>query len=467
LSKNNAYVCQSCGSVASKWMGQCSGCSEWNTLVEEQNHQVPKSLKRSKGHLIELSNLEEPVAELPRFKSTISEFDRVCGGGIVPGSVVLIGGDPGIGKSTLLLQVASKLASNGVGVGYISGEEALDQIRLRARRMGVESTPITMASATNITDIIATLKETKNLKVVIIDSIQTMYVDALEAAPGTVSQVRAAAHDLITFAKKSNISVIMIGHVTKEGTLAGPRVLEHMVDAVIYFEGERSHQFRILRGVKNRFGPTDEMGVFTMTDLGLEEVQNPSGLFLADRQEKVSGSCVFAGIEGTRPILVEIQALISPTAYGTPRRAVVGWDSNRLAMIIAVLEARCGLVIGMRDVYLNVVGGLKIQEPAADLAVAAALVSALNDRPLSSDAVFCGEIGLTGEVRAISHMALRIKEAQKLGFNEVYMPQVNQGRLGKSSLENHTVNLRAIGSVGEIIQNFGKLGSGKRISNYG
>lgn len=466
MTKNRmAYICQQCGGVQSKWSGQCQACGQWNCLTEENQPAEPKSLKRSKGQLLEFTDLNHISPPLPRVLSQYSEFDRVCGGGIVPGSVILVGGDPGIGKSTLLLQVAARIATEGTETIYISGEEAIDQLRLRAHRLNVEKAPVQLAAATNIADVIASLERRPKAGLLIIDSIQTMYVDTIDSSPGTVSQVRAAAHDLIRYAKKHEVAVIMVGHVTKEGTLAGPRVLEHMVDTVLYFEGERGHQFRILRGVKNRFGATDEIGVFEMTDSGLQEVTNPSALFLADRQDNVSGAAVFAGIEGTRPLLVEIQALISPTAYGTPRRSVVGWDHNRLAMVIAVLEARCNISIGMRDVYLNVVGGLRIQEPAADLAVAAALISGLYDQPLPREAIFCGEIGLSGEIRGISQLEQRLKEAAKLGFKQAYCPKTT---FNKKSYHQTTFDfsLYQLSSVKEVISYCGgrsSLAKGSRI----
>lgn len=369
---------------------------------------------------VEFTSLSDASPPLSRVRSGIEEFDRVCGGGLVPGSVLLVGGDPGIGKSTLMLQVAAIL-SQKVPCAYISGEEAADQVRLRARRLNVDSSPVQLATTTHIGDILKSLHG--GPKVAVVDSIQTMYVDALDAAPGSVSQVRASAHDLIRFAKKYGITIIIVGHVTKEGVIAGPRVLEHMVDTVLYFEGERGHHFRILRSVKNRFGPTDEIGVFEMTDKGLQEVPNPSALFLPDGNEEVEGSCVFAGIEGTRPLLVEIQSLISPSSLATPRRAVVGWDTARLSMILAVLESRCGLTSGNRDVFLNVAGGLRISEPAADLAVAASLLSSLLKSSITKDVVLFGEIGLSGEVRPVSQQEARLKEAAKLGFKTAFIPK--------------------------------------------
>jgi DNA repair protein RadA/Sms len=417
------YVCQACGAVAPKWSGRCESCGEWNSMVEEAGGETgpPKGLGKGKGRKLDFVALAGTSADAPRRVSGIAELDRVCGGGLVPGSAILVGGDPGIGKSTLLLQAAARLAAAGARCAYISGEEAVDQVRLRAARLGLAEAPVQLAAATSVRDIVASL-EADGVDVVVIDSIQTMYLDTLDSAPGTVSQVRAAAQELIRLAKRRGFTLLLVGHVTKEGVIAGPRVLEHMVDTVLYFEGERGHQFRILRAVKNRFGPTDEIGVFEMTDAGLSEVPNPSALFLGERRGQVAGSAVFAGMEGTRPVLVEIQALVAPSPYGTPRRAVVGWDGNRLAMVTAVLDARCGLSLGGRDIYLNVAGGLRIGEPAADLAVAAALVSALTERAVPPDAVVFGEIGLAGEVRAVSQMDARLKEAGKLGFSAALAP---------------------------------------------
>ncbi len=419
------YVCQSCGSSASKWAGKCEGCGSWNTLVEEiAANGPPKGLgdARKKAARVEFFPLKGVDAPVARRLSGIGEFDRVLGGGLVAGSATLVGGDPGIGKSTLLLQAICEL-SKRYRCAYISGEEAVEQVRLRAARLGLSEANCELAAETSVRDICAAVNDAKAPEILIIDSIQTMYVDTLDSAPGTVAQVRTSAQELIRVAKKRDISVILVGHVTKEGTIAGPRVLEHMVDTVLYLEGDRGHQFRVLRGVKNRFGPTDEIGVFEMTDKGLMEVQNPSALFLVDRRGDMSGAAVFAGLEGTRPVLVEIQALVAPTSYGTPRRAVIGWDSGRLAMILAVLEARCGVAFGNNDVYLNVAGGLRITEPAADLAVAAALLSALSGEPVPAECVVFGEVGLSGEVRRVSQPDLRLKEAVKLGFTQAIMPQ--------------------------------------------
>jgi DNA repair protein RadA/Sms len=451
------YVCQECGSVHMQWAGRCDACGGWNSLVEEAAAEgPPKSLSGSgtKGRKIEFVGLTGQSEMAPRRLTGIAEFDRVCGGGMVPGSALLVGGDPGIGKSTLLLQVVAALAQGRGGAklkcAYISGEEAIDQVRLRAARLGVAGAPVELAAATNVRDIAASIETIGGPDLVVIDSIQTMYLDTLDSAPGTVSQVRAAAQELIRLAKRVGFTLVLVGHVTKEGLIAGPRVLEHMVDTVLYFEGERGHQFRILRAVKNRFGPTDEIGVFEMTDAGLTEVPNPSALFLADRRGDVSGAAVFAGMEGTRPVLVEIQALVAPSPPGTPRRAVVGWDSARLAMVMAVLDARCGLAIGANDVYLNVAGGLRISEPAADLAVAAALVSALTGKPVPADMVVFGEIGLSGEIRPVSQSDARLKEASKLGFERALAP----ARRGRAKQSPASIVLNEVGHLQELVEMF-------------
>ncbi|MEQ8267786.1 MAG: DNA repair protein RadA [Parvibaculum sp.] len=422
------FVCQSCGAAYPRWSGRCEACGEWNTIVEEAGSTggvgagpAAKALK-GKGRRIELVEMSGETADPPRHISGMAEFDRVTGGGLVPGSAVLIGGDPGIGKSTLLLQAMAALAAKGGRVVYISGEEAIAQVRMRARRLGLAEAPVQLGAETNLKDILGTLESVTPPDAVVIDSIQTMWTEALDSAPGTVAQVRASAQELVRFAKRHGTAVILVGHVTKEGQIAGPRVVEHMVDAVIYFEGERGHQFRILRAVKNRFGPANEIGVFEMGEKGLAEVPNPSALFLGERDGGTSGSAVFAGIEGTRPVLVEIQALVAKSALGTPRRAVVGWDGGRLSMVLAVLEARCGLTLAGQDVYLNVAGGLRINEPAADLAVAAALISSVTGQPLPSDCVIFGEISLSGAVRPVSQMEARLKEAEKLGFSKAILP---------------------------------------------
>lgn len=418
------YVCQSCGAVHGKWAGRCDSCGGWNTIVEETGQSGPTSTapKRRKGRGLEFCDLAGDATPLPRLHTGIRELDRVLGGGIVPGSALLVGGDPGIGKSTLMLQAAAKLAMTGKTVVYVSGEESVDQVRSRAQRLGMAQANVHLASETALGPILDGLKATKP-DLVILDSVQTLWSDALGAAPGTVAQVRACAQEVTRFAKKHNCAIALIGHVTKDGQIAGPRVVEHLVDGVLYFEGDRSHQFRILRGVKNRFGPTDEIGVFEMAEKGLLEVPNPSALFLDGCESAQAGSAVFAGMEGTRPVLTEIQALIAPSALGTPRRAVVGWDSGRLAMVLAVLEARCGISFAGKDVYLNVAGGLKISEPAADLAVAAALVSSAFDAPLPAKTVVFGEIALSGKIREVSRSAARLKEAYKLGFRHAYAPE--------------------------------------------
>lgn len=419
------FVCQSCGAVSTKWAGKCAACGEWNSIVEELNQAaVPGSglSVRAKGRAVALEGLEGSTADAPRHKTGIDELDRVTGGGIVEGSALLIGGEPGIGKSTLLLQLAAALAQAGKRAIYLSGEEAVAQVRLRAQRLGLAKAPVNLASETNLANILATLSEGRRPDLVVIDSIQTLWSDQIDAAPGTVTQLRAATQTLIRHAKQVGTALLLVGHVTKDGAIAGPKVVEHMVDTVLYFEGDRGHPYRILRGVKNRFGPTDEIGVFEMVQEGLREVANPSELFLGNRDAAAPGSAVFAGVEGTRPLLVEIQALVAKSGLGTPRRAVIGWDQSRLAMLLAVLEARCGVSFSDCDVYLNVAGGLKITEPAADLAAAAALLSSRSNVAIPPDRVFFGEISLSGAIRPASHMAVRLKEALKLGFREVVMP---------------------------------------------
>ncbi len=439
------YVCQACGSVSPRWAGQCAECAEWNTIQQEAAAVVtPFAAKHSLasgGRGIGLAGLDDDVAIPARQATGIAELDRALGGGLVAGSAVLIGGDPGIGKSTLLLQAAGRMALAGVRVAYITGEEAADQVRLRARRLGLARAPVALAAATSVRDILTTLNASSPPGLVVIDSIQTMHSDTLEGAPGTVSQVRAAAHELIRYAKTSGSALVLVGHVTKDGQIAGPRVLEHMVDTVLYFEGERSHQYRILRAVKNRFGGTDEIGVFAMGADGLDEVANPSSLFLTDRDgSAVSGAVVFPALEGTRPVLVEIQALVVRLPSGaTPRRAVVGWDAARLAMVLAVLESRCGLSFSNCEVYLNVAGGLRINDPAADLAVAAALISALTEAPVGGDTVVFGEIALSGEVRGVGHAGLRLKEAAKLGFAAALVPGATEASGGLKTAKVTTV----------------------------
>ncbi|MFO1207727.1 MAG: DNA repair protein RadA [Amaricoccus sp.] len=423
-SRRPAFVCAACGAVHSKWSGRCDACGAWNSIAEEpalSEGPAGRTLGAARGRRVALGDLASTEPPTPRALSGIGELDRALGGGLVPGSATLVGGDPGIGKSTLLLQAAAAFARGGASAVYVSGEEATAQIRLRAARLGLADASVRLAAETNLRDILTTL-EAERPALAVVDSIQTMWADHVDSSPGSVAQVRAAAHELTTFAKRRGTAVVLVGHVTKDGQIAGPRVVEHMVDTVLYFEGERGHQFRILRAVKNRFGPADEIGVFEMTGAGLAEVANPSALFLSEREANVPGSAVFAGVEGTRPLLVEIQALVAPTPLGTARRTVIGWDGGRLAMVLAVLESRCGIGFGPSDVYLNVAGGLRVSEPAADLAVAAALVSAREGIPLPRDAVFFGEISLSGALRPAPQAEARLREAAKLGFAAAWAP---------------------------------------------
>ncbi|WP_435137918.1 DNA repair protein RadA [Pseudopelagicola sp. nBUS_19] len=451
----NQFTCSSCGSVTTKWSGRCEGCGEWNSILEEaplSSGPSSSTLGTARGRRMELSDLSSEETPPPRTVSGVTELDRVLGGGLVPASATLVGGDPGIGKSTLLLQAAARFSRMGLKTIYVSGEEASAQVRMRAQRLGLTQSPVKIAAETNLRDILTTLDEERP-QLAIIDSIQTMWSDSVGSAPGSVSQVRAAAHELTAFAKRKGIAVVLVGHVTKEGQIAGPRVVEHMVDTVLYFEGERGHQFRILRAVKNRFGPADEIGVFEMTGKGLAEVSNPSALFLSDRGQPTPGSVVFAGIEGTRPVLVELQALVAPSPHSQPRRTVVGWDGGRLAMILAVLEARCGIPFTGLDVYLNVAGGLKISEPAADLAVATALISAREDSTLSANTVVFGEISLSGALRAVSQTENRLKEAQKLGFSSAIAPKGGKSINVDGIKLNHMTDLASF-----VAETFGAAG---------
>jgi len=420
-SPSHTFTCSACGAVHTKWAGRCDACGAWNSIVEEAPMSTGPKALGAKGRTIPLTDLATREAAPPRATSGMEELDRVLGGGLVPASAILVGGDPGIGKSTLLLQAAASFARTGLKCLYISGEEAAAQVQMRAERLGLTDAPVGLGAETNLRDILTTL-DAERPALAIIDSIQTMWLDTVDSAPGSVSQVRAASHELVTFAKRRGVSVVLVGHVTKEGQIAGPRVVEHMVDTVLYFEGERGHQFRILRAVKNRFGPADEIGVFEMTGAGLAQVTNPSALFLSDRDKPASGSVVFAGIEGTRPVLTEIQALVAPSNLGTPRRTVVGLDSGRLSTILAVLEARCGIPFAGLDVFLNVAGGMRVSEPAADLAVAAALLSAREDVAIPPDMVLFGEISLSGALRPVTQTENRLKEASKLGFSQAIAP---------------------------------------------
>ena len=441
------YVCQQCGAEHNRWGGQCSACHAWNSLVEEYKEDLPKGVKQiHKGPELDLVTLNGDFKPAPRKECHMPEFDRVCGGGLVPGSVLLVGGAPGIGKSTLLLQIMAKLSKDHPCL-YVSGEEGVEQVSLRAQRLQVDKSHLNLAAATNLVAILKSIDKKDGPAVVVIDSIQTMYMDTLESAPGSVAQVRTCAQELIRMAKKKNCIILLVGHITKEGSIAGPKVLEHMVDTVLYFEGDQNHQFRILRAVKNRFGPTDEIGVFEMHEAGLMEVDNPSAVFLENRQSNTTGSAVFAGMEGTRPVLVEIQSLVAPSPFSAPKRTAIGWDAARLSMILAVLEARFGIPFAGKDVYLNIAGGLKLSEPAADLAVAASLVSSLKNQPLPENMVVFGEVGLSGEIRAVSQMAARLKEAKKLGFERALLPKGTK----KSAPLKTAIKQTTITSLGQLL----------------
>jgi DNA repair protein RadA/Sms len=447
------FVCQSCGASSPKWAGRCEACGEWNSIVEEAIVRPGPAGKAASGRRVEFVGMAGAAHPPPRCPTGIEELDRVLGGGLVQASAVLVGGDPGIGKSTLMLQAAASLARQGRRVFYVSGEESIEQLRLRARRLGVQDAPLELAAAINLRDIAAGLEGAGDAALVVIDSIQTMWLDTIDSAPGTVAQVRAASFELIQRAKVGKFSLVLVGHVTKDGAIAGPRVLEHMVDAVLYFEGDRGHQFRILRAVKNRYGATDEIGVFEMTDRGLAEVANPSALFLAERRGNIAGSAVFAGLEGTRPVLVEVQALLAPNPGGSPRRSVIGWDGGRLSMLLAVLEARAGVRMNANDVYLNITGGLRVSEPAADLAVSAALVSAAFDRPTSAGMVYFGEVGLSGEIRQVAQAESRLKEAAKLGFEQATLPR-RVARGNRPLARPEGLELAEIGHISDLVARF-------------
>ncbi|MGI9523566.1 MAG: DNA repair protein RadA [Hyphomicrobiaceae bacterium] len=437
------YVCDACGATTGRWAGKCPDCGEWNSLVEKSNVGPPpgSGLGRSpkSSPIAKLEDLATPERPIKRISTGLDELNRVTGGGIVPGSAILVGGEPGVGKSTLLLQVAATLGQAGQRVMYFCGEEAPEQVRMRANRLALNDAPVLLAAETNLGSIIATLSQTGTADLVIIDSIQTLWSEAFEAAPGTLSQVRAASQSLVRFAKQAGSAIVLVGHITKEGQIAGPKVIEHLVDTVLYFEGDRGHSYRLLRSFKNRFGATDEIGVFEMTEAGLSEVRNPSELFLGNRNGRAPGAAVYAGVEGTRPILVEFQALVAPSPLGTPRRAAVGWENNRLAMLLAVLDARCGISFAKHDVYLNVAGGLKITDPAADLAAAAALISSFSNQPLPHQQVHFGEISLSGAVRPTSHISHRLKEAHKLGFQSAVLPAA-----GEIDVDSHHLQLTRV-----------------------
>ncbi|PKG24522.1 DNA repair protein RadA [Niallia nealsonii] len=451
--RKTKFLCQECGYESAKWMGRCPGCGNWNTMVEE----VEKSQSQRKGafaHTQSSTILAKPIpitsietVNEPRVLTDLGELNRVLGGGVVQGSLVLIGGDPGIGKSTLLLQVSSQLANKKHNVLYVSGEESQKQTKLRADRLGVTTEHLLVYSETNLEEISKTI-ENSNVQFVVIDSIQTIYHPEVTSAPGSVSQVRECTAELMRIGKTKGIAIFIVGHVTKEGSIAGPRLLEHMVDTVLYFEGERHHTYRILRAVKNRFGSTNEMGIFEMKEFGLEEVENPSEIFLEERSQGAAGSTVVASMEGTRPVLVEIQALISPTSFGNPRRMATGIDHNRVPLLMAVLEKRVGLLLQNQDAYLKVAGGVKLDEPAIDLAIAVSIASSFRDKPTKATDCIIGEVGLTGEVRRVSRIEQRVQEAVKLGFERVILPSNNLSGLKAPS----GVKLIGVNSVGEALK---------------
>lgn len=453
MKRKTKFICQECGYESPKWMGKCPGCGVWNKMVEEV--EITGTSRRTAFVHSEASSIASKPAPItsiettsePRIQTDLKEFNRVLGGGVVKGSLVLIGGDPGIGKSTLLLQVSSQLASKGKQVLYISGEESLRQTKLRADRLGILTQNLLVYAETNLEDINLTIEKV-NPDLVVIDSIQTIYQPELASAPGSVSQVRECTGELMRIGKIKGIAVFIVGHVTKEGSIAGPRLLEHMVDTVLYFEGERHHTYRILRAVKNRFGSTNEMGIFEMKEAGLQEVENPSEIFLEERSRGASGSTVVASMEGTRPVLVEIQALISPTSFGNPRRMATGIDHNRVPLIMAVLEKRVGMLLQNQDAYLKVAGGVKLDEPAIDLAIAVSIASSFRDQPTRPTDCIIGEVGLTGEIRRVSRVEQRVQEAAKLGFDRVILPANNlSGWTGPAGIE-----LIGVSSVGEALK---------------
>lgn len=445
------FFCQSCGYQSPKWLGKCPDCGGWNTLVEEVVSPSSETTHSPIGIPFEQSlpqSLDEiEVDSEGRVLTAIGEFDRVLGGGIVPGSVILVGGDPGIGKSTLLLQSLHALAASGKKVLYVSGEESIRQTKIRAGRLGISGLNLFVQAETLLETIIKSIFELKP-SAVVIDSIQTIFSSELQSAPGTISQVRESSGKLIFLAKKTGIPIFLVGHVTKEGAIAGPRVLEHMVDTVLYFEGDRGHPYRILRSVKNRFGSTNEIGVFEMKDTGLDEVLSPSELFLAERPLNVSGSVVVACMEGSRPLLIELQALVSYTNFGMPRRTSLGVDYNRVSLLVAVLEKRANLNFLNQDIFVNVAGGIKIEEPAVDLGIVMALASSFRNHPIDSGTVVFGEVGLAGEVRAISQAERRIKEAAKMGFSRCLLPRNNINRLSMDS----GIELAGVNSVEEALE---------------
>ena len=430
------FKCSKCNTSYLKWTGKCEICNSWNTISEtKETFEIIESNNygMKKGKIIPFNHFSRIEKKNNKIKSNVSEFDRVMGGGIVNGSATIISGDPGIGKSTLLLQIASKISKNSLKIIYISGEESESQISLRAERLNCLNDNVLISSSNNLRSIITSLEEQKP-NLVIIDSIQTMWIDSIDSSPGTVSQVRSSVLEITNYAKKNNVSVILVGHITKDGQIAGPKLVEHMVDTVLYFEGEKSFNYRILRSIKNRFGPTDEIGVFEMSNFGLLEIKNPSEIFLSERKTEMPGSVVFATIEGTRPLLVEIQALVVKSSFASSRRSIVGWDHARLSMVLAILEARCNINLSSYDVYLNVAGGIKITEPAADLAVVAALISSFKSKKIEPDTVIFGELSLSGMIRSVPQVNVRLNEIIKLGFKKAIIPSLEKN-LKKNNLE--------------------------------
>ena len=421
IKSKKQFICQSCGNIYSRWIGKCEQCNQWNTIAEENNSKPSGVLSKSKGKRINFEKLNDVNYEYSRIKTNINELDRVLGGGFVSGSVTLIGGDPGIGKSTLLLQLVGKLSDQKEKCIYVSGEESLSQIKMRADRLGVNNNDIEFASITNASDIAITINSEKERCVLVIDSIQTMYLPQLDSSPGTVSQVRASAHELILAAKKTNTILILIGHLTKDGAIAGPKVLEHMVDTVLQFEGDRNHLYRILRVKKNRFGSTNEIGIYEMITEGLKEIINPSEILIGNSDQKLSGTAICASVEGSRPFLIEVQALVSTAVYGTPQRSTMGINTKRLNMLLAVLEKRAGFHLASKDIFLNITGGLKVEDTGTDLAIIVAILSSNNNIKVPEDYCFAAEVGLSGEVRPVNRVDQRVKEAEKLGFSKIFI----------------------------------------------
>lgn len=443
------FVCQNCGNNSPRWIGKCPACSEWNTYVEEiVTKEKANPIYKSKSKPVLINEIS--WANEQRIKTDIKEMDRVLGGGLIFGSTVLIGGDPGIGKSTLALQIIGKYSENGIKVLYITGEESSNQIKIRSKRLNVNGENLYVVTETNIESIINNI-ENSSPDVVVIDSIQTIYSNDLPSAPGTVGQIRECTSKIVQYAKNKGVSFFLVGHVTKEGSIAGPKVLEHLVDTVLYFEGGKSHPFRILRAVKNRYGSTNEIGVFEMTNDGLKEVSNPSEIFLSERPLNSSGSVVTPSIEGTRPILVEIQALVSPCNFGVPRRTTIGLDSNRVSLLVAVLEKRGGLHITSQDIFMNVAGGVKIEEPAVDLGICISLVSSFLNKLVSPETIVFGEVGLSGEIRGVSQVDVRLKEAEKLGFKRFILPRINSDNLNHKDSKQKYIGIENINEAIEIL----------------